>query len=108
MRKSVIGLLLAASVAGCATSGSVRVPTIEEVQSATVSACSFLPTARTVASILAAVTGRDTALTGVEFASGIASAICTSISQPVVATESGGVVPPTVAGVVVRGKYIGK
>ena len=106
---SVIGLL-AASVTGCATTpGSTTSPAatlqtfITDVQAIAQTACSFVPTADTVANIVAA---NDSQLGTAE---AVATAICTAVANsPPATTTTASAAQPMVDGVVVRGTFLGK
>lgn len=88
------GLLLG----GCsAAQQQTETQIIAAVQQQAVLACSFLPTASTVAGILAA---GNPALTA---ASAVAQAICAAVS--VTSARVGTASPPVVAGVVIHGKF---
>lgn len=89
------------SMGGCTTTGASDDP-VEAAQNAAVSICKFLPTAETVADILKA--GDPKLAT----AKAVAQAICNTITSN---GAPAGVVtlfkaPPTVDGVVIRGKRV--
>ncbi len=97
-------LLAALTLGGCATNAGGGFD-ISAVQNATVAACRFLPTASTVANIIAA--GNPLLAT----AEAIAAAICAAVLPtapaplpPVLARR--GVVVPTVNGVVIHGTFV--
>jgi len=98
----LVGLL---SLGGCATTGSNVSENvsavIEQVRQVAVATCGFLPTVETVAAIISA--GNPL----VSGASAIATAICAAVSSipPRTAGKRGGAVP-TVAGVVVHGRFV--
>lgn len=77
MRKHLLGAALASAlgVAGCATSGTGSTITVASVQSAAVTACSYLPTAATITNIL---TANPIAAT----AESIAAIICGAVTSP--------------------------
>jgi hypothetical protein len=98
---------LAASLAGCASTGGAPVDVssfIAQVQATTSAVCSFVPTAETVASIIGAVTGPSGAGI-VATTNGIASAICDAVA-PVKAAGKLRATIPTVAGVTIHGKFL--
>lgn len=107
--KALIPLALAFSLAGCAavgTTGSVSPTSLvtfeQDVQAAAVQACGFLPTAETVAGIIA--TGNPIVST----AGAVANAICDAV-LPAKAAHAAGkpmAIIPTVAGVIVHGKFV--
>lgn len=101
MRKFLMAIPLAAALTfgGCATTGT-NIDIIAAVQAATVQACKFLPTAQTVADIFAA--GNPLLVT----ASAVAVAICAAVSPQALAAKKRGGAAPTVAGVVVHGKFV--
>ena len=94
----LIGLL---SLGGCATTGSNVNAIVEQVRQVAVATCGFLPTVATVVDIIAA---GNPLISG---ASAIASAICAAVNSipPRTAGRRGGAVP-TVAGVVVHGRFV--
>ncbi len=96
MKKLHIAAALAAAITigGCASGGG---SSVSSIQQAAVIACGFLPTAKTVADILAA----GNAL--VSTVDAVASAICAAVGTKN-ARRGGGV--PTVAGVVIHGKFV--
>ena len=91
-------LLGAISLGGCATVFPSGTPTVAEIQSITVTVCGFLPTASTVANILA--NGNPIVAT----ATAVANAICAAV----VPTKSARLraIVPTVNGVVVHGRFV--
>ena len=102
MRKSLLALPLIAAfmLSGCATPGTTNTDIIKAVREAAVAACGFLPTISTVAEIIAS--GNPIVAT----ASGIANAICAAVTAlPPLATRKGSA-PPTVAGVVIHGRFV--
>jgi hypothetical protein len=111
LRKLTLAAVAASSIAlgGCATTGSA--PTditsfVAQVQATTSAVCAFVPTAETVASIISTL-GGPAGATIVGTANGIASAICAAVA-PVKAAGKlhRAVAPPTVAGVVIHGKFL--
>lgn len=104
MRMLLLAAASSLALAGCTTTDPVTgEPTqIESVQSAATAGCQFLPTAETVADIVA--TG-DPRLTT---ASAIARAICAALA-PAAPTGIATLfkAPPTVNGVVIRGEPVG-
>lgn len=114
MRKFVLAALAASSIAlgGCATTGGLA-PTditsfVAQVQATTSAVCSFVPTAETVASIISTLGGpAGAAIVGT--ANGIASAICAAVAPAAPGKASSrlrAAGPPTVAGVVIHGKFL--
>jgi hypothetical protein len=104
MRNTILSVAFAGTLlAGCASVGGV--PTVlgisaAEVQQDAIAICSFLPTASTVANIIAV--GNPLLTT----AEAIAQAICASVTAPPVASTLRRVGTPTVAGVVIKGRFI--
>lgn len=96
MKKLLLIAALALPLAACASGGGT---TISDVQARTAKVCSFVPTATTVANILAA---RNSL---VQSASSIANAICNAVTTRPLA-DGPGDRKPRVNGVVVRGKFI--
>jgi hypothetical protein len=95
--------VVALTLAGCATPGSppgVNVNFVEEVRKAAVAVCGFLPYADTVAAIIA--TGNPIVLT----VSSLANAICAAVTAIPPAQVRRGASPPTVAGVIIHGKFV--
>jgi hypothetical protein len=94
----LVGLL---SLGGCATTGTNVNAVIEQVRQVAVATCGFLPTVETVAAIISA--GNPL----VSGASAVANAICAAVASipPRTAGRRGGAVP-TVAGVVVHGRFV--
>jgi hypothetical protein len=86
---------VALSLGGCAGVDTATV--ISQVQQAAVLACGFLPTAATVANILAA--GNP----ALQVASAVATAICTAVTAK--GARRGGAIP-NVNGVEVHGKFV--
>ena len=85
---------------GCTTTGSLPI-SITDVQNDAVLACSFLPTAATVANILAA--GNPILVT----AEAVAQAICAAITPTkTTAKLRGNMVLPEVNGVVIQGSWV--
>jgi hypothetical protein len=102
MRRLFLSSVFAVSLAGCATLGVTPVDIssfVTQVQAITSTACSFLPTAETVASILA--TGNPIVAT----ANAVANAICAAVAPAKTAGKLSTTVP-TVAGVVIHGKFL--
>lgn len=90
-------LVLALLVAGCTT--LTLEEQIAQIQSYTRTVCQFVPTASTVAQILAA--GSPELATGIA----IANAICASVTSETMA-EGPTKKRPTVAGVAIRGTFV--
>ncbi len=93
MRRALLGAALALALPGCVTSSGTTL-NVQDVQAAAVAACAFLPTATTVASLIAA---NNPALTT---ASAIAAAICAAVTAKSAPLGASG---PAVAGVPIRG-----
>ena len=118
MRKLFLSCTFAVALAGCTAIGGGPLNLqdfIAQVQTTTSAVCSFLPTAETIAAIVA--TGNPIVTT----AAAVADAICKSVTSIVVAPPpvapggsvktAAGVrraapVTPTVAGVVIHGKFL--
>lgn len=99
MKKLLLVACLA--LAGCNTTGdSAQVAaTIAQVQSTTRQICSFVPTARTVFSILSAF-----GVPGVSIAGDVATQICNAVTTAPLA--DGGPRQAKVNGVVIRGRFV--
>jgi len=95
LRKFMLAGAVALSLGGCAGVDTATV--ISQVQQATVLACGFLPTATTVANILAAGNPAVSAV------SAVATAICTAVTSKGV--RRGGAIP-NVNGVDVHGRFV--
>jgi predicted small secreted protein len=110
MKRTILAAAVAGSLAlgGCATTGGTPINVqsfIEQVQAAASVACGFLPTAETVAQIIA--TGNPIVTT----AGDVANAICKAVTvppstPPAVAARLRAAGPPTVAGVVIHGRRL--
>ena len=103
MRKLFMSGVFALSLAGCSTLGSGGAPVdlagfIAQVQATTSAVCAFLPTAETVAGIIA--TGNPIVTT----AGAVANAICAAVAP----AKAGKLraAQPTVAGVAIHGRFI--
>jgi hypothetical protein len=102
-------LMLGSSImlGSCATTGTSSTDlqaAIAAIRSATVAACSFLPTVSTVANLLTA--GNPIA----QSAESVAALICAAV-QPVKqalrhGAKRGATAPPTVNGVVIHGRFL--
>jgi hypothetical protein len=91
----------AVSLGGCTTTGTFDLATfVSQVQSTTNAVCAFIPTAETVANIVA--TGNPIVAT----ADAVANAICDAV-RPKTTGRLRAPGPPTVAGVVVHGRFTG-
>ena len=104
MRKLFFVIPIAAmfSLGGCATIGGLSAPTVAQVQAAAVAACSFLPTAATVANIIAA--GNPLVST----AGAIAQAICSALASSNVRSSARlRATQPMVGNVVIHGRFVG-
>ena len=99
MRKFIIAAALAGTTlfSGCTTGSITPTVVVTDVQQATVALCAFLPTALTVANIIAA--GNPALATATE----IATAICAAVT-PKAAIRNGAV--PMVGGVPVAGRFV--
>jgi hypothetical protein len=97
-----IPLIAGLSLGGCATTSTPfdLNSFIAQVQTDTNAVCAFIPTAETVANIVA--TGNPIVAT----AGAVANAICAAVAPPKTAGRLGATVP-TVAGVVVHGRFTG-
>jgi hypothetical protein len=105
MFKNVLrmGLLGAALLTAGCTPGTLPqlvVPTVAQVQAATVQACSYLPDVVAVANIISATN------TMISTAAGIASQICSVVFAPPKSAARFGATLPTVNGVVVTGHFV--
>ena len=95
-----IMLLAALALGGCtAAQQQTEAQVIAEIQQDAVLACSFLPTVNTVANILAA------GVPGLSVASSVAQAICSSVTAATTAGALRANAAPTVAGVVIHGRF---
>lgn len=103
MRMFLIVSATAIGLAGCVTPGGVPTSggnaTINQIIAATQQACSFAPTANTVANILA------TFVPGLSMVSDVANAICGAINPPLGIMSARAPRVPAVNGVKVRGKF---
>ncbi len=100
MRYSAIVMAIGAlALNGCATTGGGGI-SVAMVQQDAVAVCSFLPTASTVANIIAA--GNPLLIT----AEAIAQAICAAVTAAPAVTTRRGAAQPMVNGVPVRGKFL--
>lgn len=90
------------SLTGCATTGADD-DSVSIIQQAAVNLCHYLPTAETVAELLKV--DADDLSTG----SGIAHAICDAVTSDASTTGVATLfkLPPTVHGVLIRGKHVG-
>jgi hypothetical protein len=104
MRKFLmaIPLVAAMTLAGCATTGTDNKNFLEQVRQAAVAVCGFLPAVDTVVAIVA--TGNPIAAT----VAGLANAICAAVTALPPAEVRRGAPPPTVAGVVIHGKFVNR
>lgn len=93
-------LLAAVPLAGCDDQQTAA--DIAQIQQATTLACSFVPTAASVASILAALYPAAVAPTAA--VTQVAQQICSTVT--VKSARRGASIPPTVAGVVVEGHFV--
>lgn len=81
MKKSLLALLMATSLAGCVTTTDID-KTVAEVQSYTRTICKFVPTVTVIAKILAGSSFVDSA-------GGIAAGICDALSTAPLADGPG-------------------
>lgn len=95
MRKLLLAAILVVGLSGCQYLQGGKF-SIADAQAAAVKVCSFLPTANTVANIIA------TGSPALNTASAIGDAICAAIA-PKAGTDAG---KPTVAGVPVEGQRV--
>lgn len=93
---AIVGLLLSSTVALGACQNTGGKFTIADAQAVAVAACSFLPTASTVANIIAAGSPQ------LNTATAVGNAICAAVA-PKAGTSAG---KPTVAGVPVEGQRV--
>jgi len=115
LRRSIMAaaMLGALAVGGCSSipgmPGGTTTPVdaqalIKQIQGYAVSACSFLPTASTVASIIGTLAGVGPQ---VSTASDVAAQICAAVTAaPTVGRKRGASAAPTVRGVVIHGRFI--
>lgn len=112
MKKILIALVLAGSLAACGTvpggNGPAPTPTpiatdatITAIQQAAVKVCGFLPTVQTVADIVTTFTGGGAL---VALVGNVANAICNAVKPALGARERAEV--PAVNGVVIHGKFV--
>lgn len=107
MRKFLLICVACVALSGCASMGplpssganSEIAAVVQQVRAYAVRACSFLPTAETVANIF--FSGNPALMT----AEGIGNAICSAVSALSV-RRGGAVRVPRVAGVVIRGRRV--
>lgn len=103
MKKIMVAMLamsLALPLGSCATMGGGGTGGIvTQIQQLAAQVCGFLPTATSVAAIIAAAAGLPGAVTGIE---GIANAICAQVTKPTTARRGA----PTVNGVLVSGTFV--
>lgn len=92
-------MLAGATLAGCNEQQTAE--NIAKIQTATQTACAFVPTAASVAGILTALYPAAGAPVGV--ATQVASQICSAVTAK--SARRGGP-PPSVAGVVVEGRFV--
>lgn len=97
-------ILSTAVLAGCANIPGFTVPTIAQVQDATIQACKFIPTATTVSSIIAAATAGPAGSAIAVTAGSVAQSVCAALENaPKLGTSRLGVHVPVVT---VNGKNI--
>lgn len=102
LRNYIAGPLLAVSMSACSTLGGIDPATITAIQNAATSACGFLPTVSVVLALL------GTNNPSLQTAQQIAAAICNAVVPPA-SVAARGAAPrgtPTVAGVVIDGKFV--
>lgn len=95
-------MLAAVSLGGCDSQQTAE--TIAQIQKGTQVACSFVPTAASVANILAALYPAAQAPVGA--ATEVAQQICSAVTAK--SARRGGSSAPTVAGVVVDGHFVSR
>lgn len=95
-------MLAAVSLGGCDNQQTAE--TIAQIQKGTQVACSFVPTAASVANILAALYPAAQAPVGA--ATEVAQQICSAVTAK--SARHGGSSAPTVAGVVVDGHFVSR
>lgn len=111
LKQSVVAIGLCVGLAGCQTAGSTTpgaVDPIAQVQAAAQTACRFLPTAATVASIIAA------ANPALSTAGAVAQAICSAVTavapssapRALAASATGDRTYGAVGSVLVQGRFI--
>ena len=109
MRKLLIASLLSLSLAGCATQGnggggggvpSIDPATVQQIKDTAATICGFVPTATTVASIIATFTGGGAV---VDMVGQAAQGICAAVTAKGV--RRGGP-PPKYRGVRIQGKFV--
>jgi hypothetical protein len=108
MRNLVLASALSLSLAGCATApvpapSPVATPAtgiVSQVQSATVTACKFLPTAQTVLNLA----GLFTDVSALGPVTSIAQQICAAVAAP--AGRLGRRAEPRVRGVAIKGRFV--
>lgn len=104
MRKLLLSSVFAVTLAACSSMGGAPLNLadfIAQVQATTSAVCSFLPTAETVANIVA--TGNPIVTT----AGAVANAICAAVvPAKQAARQNRTAAPPIVAGVVIHGKFL--
>jgi hypothetical protein len=96
MRKIILTVTVACSLASCATSTTTTAVTVADVENAAVAACNFLPDAATITNILTASPVAATA-------EGIAAIICSAVAAPPASGVKRRATAPTV---VVNGETI--
>jgi len=97
---AAIAMAAAVSLGGCNEQQTAE--TIATVQNATQVACSFVPTAASVANILAAL--YPAAVAPVGAATTVAQQVCDAVTAK--SAHRGAALAPTVAGVVVEGHFV--
>jgi hypothetical protein len=98
IRKFLLASTTALLLSGCATTGVLGPITVANVQTLTISVCSFLPTAGTIENILLAN------VPGLTTAQAIAQAICNALVPA--KSSRRGAAAPNVAGVPIHGRFV--
>ena len=99
MKKLAMLLLTASSITLGSCAGTLP-PSVSSVQQLAVAVCGFLPTASTVANIIAA--GNPLVATG----EAIANAICAAVTPAKLSGRKLGAIQPMVGGVVIHGRFV--
>lgn len=104
IKTRIAALVLAASLAGCATTptSTTTAAVVTQVQQATVAACGFLPVASVVANVIASFAGGSSVVGIVEQ---VAQEICTAAAS-LKSARLRGQRAPLVRGVPLRGQFV--
>lgn len=92
MNRVAPGLILASVLSSCVTADT---GTIGSVQSQTAALCRFIPTAKTISSLLSVRLGSVAA---------IAEAICKAVAEPM--AEEAGAPAPEISGIAIEGYFV--